>query len=241
VTISRLAVNHHLSEANRPWARSLEAIDGRALVVPSPEGYLLFINPYGDNGADLDGRILFAGDNGPELLDLVREQPDRAPYLQRADLSVVDLLPSEHPRTPHVQLTPMEVLRGDVHLTGTVRPVEDAAATVWWAEVDGSVIVDPEPVTATRSVDLDLTSVELPEGLHTLELRLGSGVDDGDAARSPLVRRTFYVRVTDGEIELLAPGTAARQVLRGDAAEAVWEDALSVPELLVDPLVPEDP
>ena len=238
VTISRLAVNHHLSEANRPWARSLEAIDGRALVVPSPEGYLLFINPYGDNGADLDGRILFAGDNGPELLDLVQEQPDRAPYLQRADLSVVDLLPSEHPRTPHVQLTPMEVLRGDVHLTGTVRPVEDAAATAWWAEVDGSVIVDPEPVTATTSVDLDLTSVDLPEGLHTLELRLGSGADDGDAARSPLVRRTFYVRVTDGEIELLAPGTAARQVLRGDAAEAVWEDALSVPELLVDPLVP---
>ena len=100
VTASRLAVNHDLSEANRPWSTSLEEIEGKALVVPSPNGYLLFINPFGDNGADLDGRILFASDDGPELLDLIREQPDRTPYLQRADRSVVDLLPSEHPRTP---------------------------------------------------------------------------------------------------------------------------------------------
>lgn len=240
-TISRLSVNHDLSEANRPWARSLEGVEGRSLVVPSPQGYLLFINPFGDNGADLDGRILFAGDNGPELLDLVQEHPDRTPYLQRADLSVVDLLPSENPRTPRVQLTPMEVLRGDVHLVGTVSPVEGAEATAWWVEVDGSVLVDPSPVTSRTSVDLDLGDVDLPEGLHTLELRLGSGIDAGDAARSPLRRRTFYVRISDGEVELLAPGTAARQVRRDDAAEAVWEDALSLPELRVDPLVPPSP
>jgi 4-amino-4-deoxy-L-arabinose transferase-like glycosyltransferase len=237
IAASRLSVNHDLSEANRPWAESLEAIDGRALVVPSPDGYLLFINPFGDNGADLDGRILFASDAGPELLDLVQEQPDRTPYLQRADLSVVDLLPSEDPRTPNVSLTPMEVLTGPVHLVGTVTPVGQAATSVWWAELDGEVIVAPEPVTPGGRVDVDVAGLDLPDGLHTLELRLGAGDDRGEAATTPVVRRTFYVRSTDGAVELLAPGTAARRVRRGDAAEATWEDALSVPELLVDPVV----
>jgi len=240
ITVSRLSVNHRLSEANLPWQRSVEDLEGRALVVPSPNGYLLFVNPFGDNGANLDGRILYAADAGPELLDLVQEQSDRTPYLQRADLSVVELFPSEHPHTPHVQLTRMEVLTGDVHLAGTVSP-GDGAATAWWVESDGAVVASPQPVSSRSAIDVDVAALDLPDGLHTLELRVGAGDDATDAARSPLVRRTFYVRATRGRVELLAPGTAARWVKRGDAVAAGWEDALTVPELLVDPLVPPGP
>ena len=237
MTASRLSVNHDLSEANLPWARSLEEVDGQALVVPSPNGYLLFVNPFGDNGADLDGRILFASDNGPELLDLVQEQPDRTPYLQRADLSVVDLLPSEHPRTPNVVLTPMEVLTGDVHLAGTVTAVDRRRRhrVVGRARRLRDRRARSDGHRATSAVDLDLTALDLPEGLHTLELRLGAGTDAGDAARSPVVRRTFYVRVTDGEVELLAPGTAARWCAAATPPRPSGRTPSRVPELLVDP------
>ncbi len=234
VTANRLRVNHDLSEANLPWKDSVEAIDGRALVVPSPPGYLLFVNPFGDNGADLDARILFASDSGPELLDLVQANPDRTPYLQRADLSVIDLLPTEHPRTPHVGLTRMEVLEGPVHLTGTVRPL-DGEVTVRWVEVDGALVGPVTPVTAAGPCDIDVAALGLPDGLHTLEVRLGTG----DDSRSPKVQRSFYVRVTDGDVTLLAPGTAARNVRRPGTPEARWEDRLTLPELTLDPVLGE--
>lgn len=234
--VSRLSVNHDLSEANEPWARSVEAVDGRALVVPSPAGYLLFVNPFGDNGADLDGRILYAADGGPELIELVEQEADRTAYLQRANRSVIDLLPSEHPRTPEVTLTPLVLLTGDVRLVGTVTPAPAAAATVWWLEASGVVLTDPVPVARRGPVDIDVTAVDLPAGLHTLELRLGWGPTPDDAFRSPQVRRSFYVRVDGaGSFDLLAPGTASRLVLRPKAARPEWEDALSLPELLVDP------
>lgn len=236
VTASRLSVNRRLSEANAPWEASGDSIDGRALVITSPGGYLLFVNPFSSNGADLDGRILYASDNGPEVLELVVEESDRTPYLQRADLSVADLIPSEHPRTPTVHLTPLEVLRGDVRLTGEVLPDPDAAATAWWLEVDGARLGSVTSVAGPSALDVAVADLRLPPGLHTLDVVVGRGVDDGDAARSPRLRRTFYLRVSDAGVELLAPGTAARRVRRPGAAEARWEDALSLTGLSVAPV-----
>lgn len=241
-TVSRLTVNRDLSQANQPWGRSVEALQGRALVVTSPPGYLLFLNPFGHNGADLDGRILFATDGGPELLEVVDDHPDRTPYLQRANRSVTDLLPSEHPRQPEVVLTRMELLRGNVRLTGTVASPAGAPAVVHWLELDGSVVGNVQVLrtrgvdapAARRHLDVELDSLDLPIGLHTLEVKVGAGADEGDAARSPVVRRTFYVRVGPGEVTLLAPGTAARMVLRPGAPAARWEDVLTLPELVVD-------
>ena len=234
VAVNRLQVNHRLSEANLPWARSVEHLAGRALVVPSPRGYLLFVNPFGDNGADLDGRILYASDSGPELLDLVEAHPERTPYLQRADLSVVDLLPSEHPRTPRVSLTEMKVLRGAVHLVGSATSAA-GSPSVRWVEVDGVLNGTTVPVSGTRVVDIDVAALGLPAGLHTLEVMVGA--DDARSPGRPLVRRTFYVRVTSDGVEILAPGTAARMVQRPGAPQARWEDALDVPELVLHPVV----
>jgi hypothetical protein len=237
IAVNRLSVNRALSQANEPWRQSLEAIEGRALVVTSPPGYLLFTNPFSDNGADLDGRILFAGDNGPELLDLLAEHPDRAPYLQRADRSVIELLPSEHPVTPHVTLTPIELLEGAVHLRGRVAPVDGAAVTALWVEVDGTVARPVEYVTRAQDIDIDLADLGLTPGLHTVEVRLGTGADEGAASTSPRVRRTFYARAASGEVQVLAPGTAARWVQRHEGSPPQWEDALTVPELPLDPVL----
>jgi hypothetical protein len=234
VSANRLAINRDLSQANAPWRDSLDAVDGRAIVVPSPPGYLLYVNPFGDNGANLDGRMLFAADNGPELLDVIAEHPDRTPYLQRADLSSIDLLPSEHPTTPRVTLTRLEVLDGPVHLVGRVEPVDGKAATAVWIEVDGRVALPVEHLSGPQEIDFDLADLAMTRGLHTVEVRLGAGGDRGQAATSPIVRRTFYVRAGDGTFEVLAPGTAARYVQREEEAPYRWEEALTVPELPLD-------
>jgi hypothetical protein len=150
---------------------------------------------------------------------------------------VADLLPSENTQTPNVILTPMEVLRGAVRIDGTAHEVARADWTVWWIEVDERMLGDVTTVDGTAPVDVDITGMDLPPGTHTLEVKVGAGDSPADAAVSPVVRRTFYVRATEEGVELLAPGTAARFVRRPPARAAQWEDTLTVPELQVDPVV----
>ena len=175
-------------------------------------GYLLFVNPFGDNGADLDGEVLFAQDNGPELLTLVEEHPGRHPYLQRADRPIVDLLPSEHPETPDVDLTPMVLLTGDLRVSGTVDPIPGADTTVWWLSVDDEVRLPPSRSPSRSRWMSPSREVDLEAGLHTVDVLVGQAGTTGEAATHPALRRRFYVRAGDEETIGLAPGTAARYV-----------------------------
>lgn len=238
VASSRLQVNRELSLANAPWKASNESIDERALVVTAPGGYVLFVNPFASNGAELDDRILYAADNGAGVLDLVLEEPDRVHYLQRADRSVIDLLPSEAPQTPEVYLTRMEVLRGDVRLTGRVEAdAGGAAATVWWVEADGELQGSVTSVAEQPEIDVAVADLDLDRGYHTVEVFAGRFTKAPDAdADSPQQRRTFYVRVTRAGIELLAPGTAAKVVQRPGDPIARWEETLNLPGLTVTPV-----
>ncbi len=235
VTASRLSVNHDLSAANKPWRESNESIDvERALVVTAPSGYVLFANPFARNHPDLDGDILFAVDNGVQVMELVLEQDDRVPYLQRADRSTIDLLPSERPQKPEVLLTPMEVLGGDVRLAGQVLPTTDQGpSTVWWVEVDDRLVGPVTAVDGETAIEVDVRSLELGPGYHTIEVFVGHGDDAFDAASTPRERRTFYARMTDTGPEVLAPGTAARTVKRPGDRIARWEETISLPSLSV--------
>ena len=236
VTTSRLSVNHELSAANEPWRESNESIDERALVVTAPGGYVLFANPFASNGADFDSDVVYAVDNGVEVMQLVLEQDDRVAYLQRADRSTVDLLPNERPQTPQVSLTQMEVLRGDVRLAGSARPApEQGSATVWWVEVDGRRVGPVTAVTGDEAaIDVSLIDLGLSAGFHTVEVFVGRGDDVLHAATTPRARRTFYARATDEGPELLTPGTAAKTVARPGDPIARWEETLSLPTLTVE-------
>lgn len=190
----RAGLNRELSLANEPWADSLDAIEGDALVVVSPQPYLMYTNPFSDNGADLDGRILFASDVGAGLVDLVLEHPERTPYLQQPDLSPDDLLPSEHPQVPEVVLTPIEVIKGgEVALSTTL-----GTATTSELRVDGHGVGAPVRGSTTWT----LRPADLAPGLHTVDVVAGD--DQGNR-----YRRRFYLRAGAGEVTLLAPGTAA--------------------------------
>jgi hypothetical protein len=205
ILLDRADVNHELSLANEPWDDSLDAIDGAALVVVSPQPYVMYSNPFGDNGADDDGRILFASDTGPELVDLIAEHADRAPYLQRPSLTADELLPSEHPNIPEVFLTPIETLEGPRATFATTLGSVPAS----WLEIDEEVVTDPArgettwvlaPLAGSRA-PAGVTAISA--GLHTVDVVAGTGPDQ------PTARRRFYVRAGADGITVLAPGTGA--------------------------------
>ena len=110
---------------------------------------------------------------------------------------------------------------------------------MWWAELDGSIIVEPDRGDRRRAASTStVADLDLPEGLHTLELRLGTGADPGEAARSPA--RAAHVLRPRHRRRGRAPRARAPRLGGCSGAtrpQAEWEDALSVPELLVDPVV----
>ena len=137
------------------------------------------MNPFGDNGADLDGEVLFAQDNGPSVLTLVEEHPGRRAYLQRADRPIVDLLPSEHPETPEVEphahgpldgRRPGERHRGS-HPRGGHHGVVAVGGRARFACLPSRSPSRSPWMSPWREVDMD-------EGLHTVDVLVGQGGDD---------------------------------------------------------------
>jgi hypothetical protein len=139
VTVDRLGVNRELSLANQPWEESVEHLTEPSLVIVSPSPYLMFLNPFGHNGAHLDRDdqvVLYANDNEPEMIELVASMPERTPYLQRASLPPVRLLPSEHPEVPDVALARMSLVEDDgIDLDIEIRPQRGDVSVAGWVQV----------------------------------------------------------------------------------------------------------
>ena len=156
------------------------------------------------------------------MLDLVEEQPDRSPTSNGPTARSWTCSRASTPETPDVVLTPMEVLDGRRRTWPAPSiAVDDADTTVWWAELDGSTrFVDPVEVTEPIEPRRRPAALDLPEGLHTLELLARGGVRRRRGRPTP---RSCAAPSTSGSRtarwSCLAPGTAARLVLRGDAAE----------------------
>lgn len=243
---SRLLLNQELSRNNLPWARSVDDIDGRALVVVSPTPYLLFLNPYAINGPDLDRDILYAADAGPQVLDLIEDSPDRTPYLQRSTLEARELSPREDPRTPEIVMTPLRVERGERVRLDVQAPAALAnPVTVSWIEVEGGrssrlrstsdgrveATWDLVPYTGVTTS----STFRVPRGLRTIQVVVGWGETVAAARRNPAVRRTYYVRSTSDEITILQPGTVSRyeHPRAGTRDERSWIELLDTPSLKV--------
>lgn len=247
VAWSRLGINHEISEQQEPWRQSLEAVDGRALVLVADTGrYLLYSNPFAANPPDLDGRILFAAFHGPTVLDLIAEQPDRAVYLQQANVAAPELGPREDPYDLDVTVTPAVVQRGaqlvltvevdappDAHdvlleVTTGAGTVQQAASTAG-GPLRLAIVLDtaaPPGAGATTDGRLGVRSS------GTIDITAGWGASPEDAARSPQRRRSFVYRTADGRLEALTPSTAERYELLKDHHE--WRHVADAPELAVD-------
>jgi hypothetical protein len=112
--IGQVRANHRISEAQEPWRDATRPIRNDALVFVADAGdYLLFLDPYSRNSPDLDGRIVYAVDRGPENLDLIAAHTDRQPYLElTSDPRWSDPVNHRDAPFPRVSLVPLRVLGG---------------------------------------------------------------------------------------------------------------------------------
>jgi len=75
--------NHRMSRYQEPWQHVTDALPGRPLVLMRNAGaYLLHLDPFSQNGPDLDGRVLYAVERNARVLDLIAQilagsHPDR--------------------------------------------------------------------------------------------------------------------------------------------------------------------
>lgn len=223
VAANRFDANRDISIQQVPWRDSVDQLHGRALVfVADTAPYLLYLNPFSSNGPALDDRILYATDSGPDMLDLIAEQPDRRPYLQLGTVASQDTGPRENPSHLDVRVTPIDVLRGlNLTLRISVTSTSDLVVTTGADEARLTVAGDSTDVTLVPPGASDgLTLAER----GTIAITLGAG--------SPLERVELAYRVIDGRIEVLLPAAQRRYGLVDGKRE--WRRTLTLDELSVE-------
>lgn len=234
-SLSRFSVNRAISVEQVAWRTSVAGLADPSLVfVADTSPYLLYVNPFSANGAELDDRILYAADNGPSMLDLIATEPGRRAYLQEGDVAAQDIGPREHPAPLAVTLTPIEVRRGgSLVLHVSVRRAAGApAARIELTTGAGTVTraLPPSEVASDVSVEVAIgatgtagTDVALARR-GTISILVSSG--------TPLERADLVYRQIDGVVEVLTPVARFRSVPLPDGRD--WRRAVTLPSLDVD-------
>jgi hypothetical protein len=235
VGAGRLGRNRELSQIQSVWAESTEGLEGPAIVVSSPSEYVLFLDPTGRNGVDLEAQdIIYAVDADPQLLDLLEAHPERAAYLQRADVPTADLAPSEVTAPFDVSLIPLEIVRGEtVELTLRVQAPRDGAvslgisiegATTWTDVTEDGRRGEWYELTWTVGGEGSGADVVVPDESVELELIAGFGRSHDAARERPRLKQRIYAAGGD-EVRVLDPGTLFRPdpAVR-DRDEVAWRD-----------------
>lgn len=249
VTLGRLGINRELSRSQEPWATSVADLEEPAIVVVDASQYLLYLNPFSRNTPAIDGPIIYSTEVSPELIDLLEAHPDRAHLLQRASLPAADLLPSESPVRPRIELVPMALERG-----GTIR-IEvhfgvppDSHESVWaqFEHIDqrgavrvavdhtGQAMVAWELVPASPG-DPDWEEGErlhLPQGRYGLSLGFTTGPEPSSG--TPEVVERLHVRVVDGEVTVLSPGASHRLADPDSPQAGTWVSVPDHPDMRIE-------
>jgi 4-amino-4-deoxy-L-arabinose transferase-like glycosyltransferase len=223
--VNRLHVNRYISDAQVPWRDGADAVHGKSIVFIQQSGpYLLFLNPFSENPADLDGRILWATDQGAANLDLIAQHPDRTPYLQQTSVTPTQRTPDDDPVTPVVTTQRLHVLQtGVVTLHARVTNTTDSPVVVASLQVGDTVqqrvLATDSTRGATYNVVWEVVSagtgtaadpspiVKLPAGSGTITIRVDTGVAVDQV--QPRVLNTIPYQ-SAASAKLLLPAQAAR-------------------------------
>jgi hypothetical protein len=247
IAANRLDVNHRISDSQVPWHEATHDVKGRSLVFVQQGGrYLLLLNPYSSNTAALDGRILYANDQGAADLDLIASEHGRGrtPYLQKTSVPTNLGVPSDQPITPRVTTEKLEVLRtGEaivrVHVTNPTSAPVVVVSLDLGDHVEQRTVATDSSAGASYDVrwtvgapgaSTDPDAVALPARLGTITVTSGYGASV-EAASKPAARQVIPYRVDGGEAELLLPSRPATPGrLNGKPA---WIELDRLPELRV--------
>jgi hypothetical protein len=226
--VNRINVNKRISDSQVPWRDGTEGVRDHSIVFVQQSGaYLLFLNPFSSNNADLDGRILWSTDQGPGDLDLIARHPDRAAYLQRTSVPPNKAVPDSDPLTPVVTTQRLHVVEaGVVTLHTTVTNTTNHPVVVVSLRVGDQV---EQQTLATDSRQGDTYDVEwrftAPDGndplfaggaglvrpaagLGNATITAGYGSSEAAAAGTPSVRQVVPYRA-GGTMQLLMPARPA--------------------------------
>jgi 4-amino-4-deoxy-L-arabinose transferase-like glycosyltransferase len=241
VALSRFDVNRDISLRQEPWRTSAASIEGRALVfVADTSAYLLYANPFAANGPELDDRVLYAAADGPSMLDLIADMPDRTPYLQQGSVASEELGPREDPYDLQVTVQPMEVHRGPtLTLSVTMVPPEGASYASVRVQTGEADLRYTRQLTGLSGplVEDHLLTQEAGEGAlrvgdrGAVTVTVGFGETARAAATAPRLRQQLQYRVEGGATEALLPASAYRYERVGDGRQ--WRHAVGLAELQV--------
>ena len=228
---NRFAVNRKLSEVQIPWKNSTRSIHDKALVFVSGTGrYLMFLNPYSLNNAELSDRVLYAADRGASDLDQIAASSDRTPYVQRASIPPLELGPQTYPSTPKISLTRLHVIRGkgmSFHALIT-NPQPDATVGAYiktgqlvrWrilathAKAGATYQLNWRVGIADGAGSSDASTVSLNHRLGSVTIGMGYGPTAYAAKHNPKAKQIFPYRIHASLIELLVPPVEARSSIK---------------------------
>jgi len=244
--VDRLAVNRDISESQVPWKDSVAGVGDHALVFVEQAGaYLLFLNPYSSNTADLDGPILYANDRGAEDLALIASRPGRTPYLQKTSVPPPKAVPNDSPITPRITVVRMRVLRAGVVVVHVrVTNTGDAKVVVASIDTGGTVHRRTLATDATRGATYETEwtvaapgapsagpgTVPLAAASGSVTVYAGFGPTEAAASR-PVLRDRIVYRVVGAHAEMLLP---PRPAAAGDVnGKPGWIETVALPGLAV--------
>ncbi len=223
VLVSRLDVNRRISEAQEPWATSVEGLAGPALVIVAESGpYVMFKNPIGRNDPGLEQDILYAADLGPDNLRTIEANPDRAAYLQVATADADELGPRETPVDFDVSLAPIEVLRGrslDIEVVFT--PPDGSPVVVPFLAIDGDTqwMAPVDAVAGPAGSYTFTTTIDADDAIRrrgsTVRVGFGAGDTVADALADPRIRWDVTVGGQGDELVALLPAQQFRRFAVG--------------------------
>lgn len=222
--VNRVAANKRISDSQVPWRDGTEGVRDHSIVFVQQSGaYLLFLNPFSSNNADLDGNILWSTDQGPADLDLIARHPDRTPYLQQTSVPPTKAVPDSDPLVPVITTQRLHVVEaGVVTLHTTVTNTTNQPVVVVSLRIGNQV---EHQTLATDSRQGDTYDVEwrlaapgatvtalpgnitLPEGLGNAVISAGFAPTEA-AAATPSVRRVVPYRA-GATMRLLMPARPA--------------------------------
>ena len=222
--VNRISVNKRISDSQVPWRDGAEGVRDHSIVFVQESGaYLLFLNPFSSNNADLDGRILWSTDQGPGDLDLIARHPGRAAYLQQTSVPPSKAVPDSDPLTPVITTQRLHVVEAEVvtlrtKVTNTTRQPVVVVSLRIGDHVEQRTLATDSTEGDTYDVEWRLAApgatvtslpgvVTLPAGLADATITAGFAATEA-AASMPSVRQVIPLRAGD-TARLLLPARPA--------------------------------